>query len=57
LLLKEKMAKENLILIEAQLVTMGRRKEIKETYGEIEIEHPAYLGVQDTYYIGNLKGV
>ena len=57
LLLEEKMAKENLILTEAQLVAMERRKETKEAYGEIETEHPGYLGAQDTYYVGNLKGV
>jgi transposase InsO family protein len=51
------MAKENLILTEAQLVAMERRKETKEAYGEIETEHPGYLGAQDTYYVGNLKGV
>lgn len=57
LVLEEKMARENLILTEAQLVAMERRKENKEAYGEIETEHPGYLGAQDTYYVGNLKGV
>lgn len=57
LMLEEKMAKENFILTEAQLVAMERRKETKEAYGEIETEHPGYLGAQDTYYVGNLKGV
>ncbi len=55
--LEEKMAKENLILTEAQLVAMERRKENKEAFGEIETEHPGYLGAQDTYYVGTLKGV
>lgn len=57
LLLEEKMAKENLILTEAQLIAIERRKENKEAFGEIETEHPGYLGSQDTYYVGNLKGV
>lgn len=57
LLLEEKMAKENLILTEAQLIAIERRKENKEAFGEIETEHPGYLGAQDTYYVGNLKGV
>lgn len=57
LILEEKMAKENLILTEAQLIALERRKENKEAYGEIETEHPGYLGAQDTYYVGNLKGV
>lgn len=51
------MAKENLILTEAQLIALERRKENKEAFGEIETEHPGYLGAQDTYYVGNLKGV
>jgi transposase InsO family protein len=25
--------------------------------GEIETEHPGYLGAQDTYYVGTIKGV
>lgn len=25
--------------------------------GEIETAHPGYLGSQDTFYVGNLKGV
>ena len=55
--LEEKMAKENLILTEAQLIAMEKKKETKEASGEIETEHPGYLGAQDTYYVGNLKGV
>jgi hypothetical protein len=29
----------------------------EEASGEIETEHPGYLGAQDTYYVGTLKGV
>lgn len=36
---------------------MERKKEKKEATGEIETEHPGYLGAQDTYYVGNIKGV
>ena len=28
-----------------------------QAHGEIETEHPGYLGCQDTYYVGNIKGV
>jgi transposase InsO family protein len=31
--------------------------EVEEVHGEIETEHPGYLGAQDTFYVGNLKGV
>ncbi len=55
--LEERMAKENLILTEAQLMALERKKERRESFGEIEPEHPGYLGSQDTYYVGNIKGV
>jgi hypothetical protein len=55
--LEERMAKENMILTEAQLMALERKKERRETFGEIETEHPGYLGSQDTYYVGNIKGV
>ena len=32
-------------------------REEKEEYGEIETMHPGYLGSQDTFYVGNMKGV
>ena len=32
-------------------------KQEKEAHGEIETEHPGYLGGQDTYYICAIKGV
>ncbi|SDI04353.1 hypothetical protein SAMN04488136_1492 [Vibrio xiamenensis] len=28
-----------------------------EACGKIETAHPGYLGSQDTFYVGNLKGV
>jgi len=29
----------------------------REATGEIETMHPGYLGSQDTYYVGNIKGI
>jgi transposase InsO family protein len=55
--LEVKMAQDNFILTEAQLAAMERAKEEKQEQGEIETEHPGYLGAQDTFYVGNLKGV
>ena len=55
--LEVKVAEEGIILTEAQLVAMERKKEKREATGEIETEHPGYLGAQDTYYVGNIKGV
>lgn len=55
--LEEKVAKEGLILTESQLVALERAQLEKEAHGEIETEHPGYLGSQDTFYVGTLKGV
>jgi transposase InsO family protein len=55
--LEAKVAQEGIILTEAQLIAMERKKEKQEAKGEIETEHPGYLGAQDTYYVGNIKGV
>ena len=55
--LEARIAEEALILTEAQLMALERKKERRESFGEIETEHPGYLGSQDTYYVGNIKGV
>jgi len=55
--LEVRMAEEGLVLTEAQLMAVERKKERRESFGEIETEHPGYLGSQDTYYVGNIKGV
>jgi transposase InsO family protein len=55
--LEARVAEEGLILTEAQMIALERKKEKKEAVGEIETEHPGYLGAQDTYYVGNIKGV
>jgi transposase InsO family protein len=55
--LEARVAQDGLILTEAQLMAMERKKEKREAFGEIETEHPGYLGAQDTYYVGNIKGV
>ena len=55
--LSAKVAQDGLILTEDQVRALEKAKEEKEAHGEIETEHPGYLGSQDTYYVGNLKGV
>ena len=55
--LEKRVAEENLILTEAQLQALEKAKEEREAHGEIETAHPGYLGAQDTYYVGTIKGV
>jgi transposase InsO family protein len=55
--LEAKAAQENLILTEAQVKALEKAREEREAHGEIETEHPGYLGAQDTFYVGTLKGV
>jgi transposase InsO family protein len=55
--LEAKSAQENWILTEGQLKALEQAKQEKEAHGEIETEHPGYLGAQDTFYVGTLKGV
>ena len=55
--LEKKAAAENLIFTESQLQALEKKKLEKEAHGEIETEHPGYLGSQDTFYVGTLKGV
>lgn len=56
-LLEKRAAQEGLVLTEAQVVALEKAKEEKQAHGEIETHHPGYLGAQDTYYIGTIKGV
>ena len=55
--LEKKSAAENFILTESQIVALEKKKENDLDCGEIETFHPGYLGSQDTFYVGTLKGV
>jgi transposase InsO family protein len=55
--LEAKVAKEGGILTEAQVQALEKKKLDDEACGEIETAHPGYLGSQDTFYVGTLKGV
>lgn len=56
-LLEAKAAAGNLVLTESQVAALEEAKLEKAAHGEIETEHPGYLGAQDTFYVGTLKGV
>lgn len=55
--LEAKSAQDGILLTEAQLQCLEKAKLEKEAHGEIETEHPGYLGAQDTYFVGTMKGV
>lgn len=55
--LEAKVAAEGIILTEAQVVALEKKKFDDEACGEIETAHAGYLGSQDTFYVGTLKGV
>lgn len=55
--LEAKAAQDNLVLTESQLQALEKAKEEKQAHGEIETHHPGYLGSQDTYYVGTIKGI
>lgn len=55
--LEKKAAAEGLVLTEAQIAALERKRDDEAASGEIETAHPGYLGSQDTFYVGNMKGV
>ena len=55
--LEAKVAQDGIVLTEAQVAALEAAKQEKEDHGQIETEHPGYLGSQDTFYVGTIKGV
>lgn len=55
--LEKRSAAEGLVLTEAQVTALEHKKHDDLACGEIETAHPGYLGSQDTFYVGTLKGV
>ena len=55
--MEAKVNQEGIILTDEQITALERAKAEKQAHGEIETHHPGYLGAQDTYYVGNIKGV
>ncbi len=55
--LEAQVAQTGAVLTEAQVAALERKKEDDAACGEIETAHPGYLGSQDTFYVGTIKGV
>ena len=55
--MEEKVANEGIILTNAQVAALEKKKQDDEAAGEFETMHPGYLGSQDTFCVGTLKGV
>ena len=55
--LERHVAETGEVLTEAQVVALERKQEDDVAHGEIETAHPGYLGRQDTFYFGTIKGV
>ena len=55
--LSAKAEKDGIILSDKQVVAFEQAKEDHVAHGEIETFHPSYLGAQDTYYVGHIKGI
>jgi transposase InsO family protein len=55
--LERHVAETGEVLTEAQVVALERKQEDDVAHGEIETAHPGYLGSQDTFYVGTIKGV
>jgi transposase InsO family protein len=45
------------VLTESQVRALEQKAQDDVAHGEIETAHPGYLGSQDTFYVGTLKGV
>ena len=55
--LEKHVAKTGTVLTEAQVQALEKKQDDDVAHGEIETAHPGYLGSQDTFYVGTLKGV
>jgi len=55
--LEKHVAETGEVLTEAQVAALEKKQDDDAAHGEIETAHPGYLGSQDTFYVGTLKGV
>ena len=55
--LERHIAETGEVLTEAQVRALEKKQDDDVAHGEIETAHPGYLGSQDTFYVGTIKGV
>ncbi|KVF38308.1 IS481 family transposase [Burkholderia vietnamiensis] len=55
--LEKLVAEKGVVLSEDQVAALERKQDDDVAHGEIETAHPGYLGSQDTFYVGTIKGV
>lgn len=55
--LEKHVAQTGAVLTESQVAALERKRDDDLACGEIETAHPGYLGSQDTFYVGTMKGV
>lgn len=55
--LEKHIAQTGAVLTESQIQALEKKQDDDAAHGEIQTEHPGYLGSQDTFYVGTIKGV
>ena len=55
--LEKHVAEQGIPLTDAQVAALERKQDDDLAHGEIDTAHPGYLGSQDTFYVGTIKGV
>ena len=55
--LERQVAETGQVLTEAQVSALEKKQDDDVAHGEIETAHPGYLGSQDTFHVGTIKGV
>ena len=55
--LEKHVAETGVVLTESQIAALEHGRAEDEAHGEIETHYPGFLGSQDTFYVGTIKGV
>ena len=55
--LEKQLTERGIMLTDAQIAALEKKQDDDIAHGVIETAHPGYLGSQDTFYVGTIKGV